>query len=199
MLLLDVTDDRTLRSPINETSLDGAIPPHDPIVLDTTPCPPVGITVTEEPAPEPDAMGDSVPIISQTQDDSVFVISPENSGCVSDNDESLTSQAAPALSANIDDLFQPKDADCHAIFSHKYTAGIFCLLVEYSTGDTESIPYTLVQSDDPLAVTDYMMGSSLSTTKAEAHLARLAHMFVCGVQKTVCRIVVINHALHSSI
>ena len=36
------------------------------------------------------------------------------------------------------------------------------LKVEYLTGDTEYLPYILVQSDDPLAVADYILDSDLS-------------------------------------
>ena len=66
--------------------------------------------------------------------------------------------------------------------------------MEYKTGCTEFLPYYMVQSDDPLAVAEYILASNLSCTKAEAHLARWARLFLRSVKKTVRRLLVIHQS-----
>ena len=201
---LDVTNDGTLISPVNETLLGAQLPPEDPISMVNPPShdnvqaieEPVAVTPLAASHLPTDAPGLSftpadshIPVISQTQDGT--------DDMDSDDDASITSQADPVVAHNVSDMFQPVEDNYHAILSHRYSTGILELQVEYKTGCTEFLPYSMVQSDDPLAVAEYILASNLSCTKAEAHLARWARLFLRSVKKIVRRLLVIHQPQYS--
>ena len=188
--LLDVTRDGTLVSPVNATVLAPHTPPLDPIFEL-----PMSITPMSEEIPRNNPQSD-VPMVSQTQDSS------DDNDCrpvleyiTDDDDKSITSQPDEHVATSTASRFHAYDGDLHAILGHRYVTG----KLEYSTGEAEYLPYNLVLDDDPLAVAQYILDSSLSTSKAEASLARWAWTFLRGVQKTVRRLFHINTTIHPTV
>ena len=73
----------------------------------------------------------------------------------------------------------PQDDLFEKVKSHSWDNGILLLQIEWKTGGTSSLPFTLVKRDYPYAVAQYILANSVGTWDGRHTLGRYTR-WACG-------------------
>ena len=131
-------------------------------VSDLTPLPtPTPLTVfdDEDPSSEPE---DQIPFITQSMSEESEPTDRHKSSVVREVQE--TPVDPDEVIQMVNDSFlkgtgEEQDDDLYSILNHRTTNGVLELEVEYTSGDTDWLYFTLVQNEDPHACADYVMNN----------------------------------------
>ena len=85
----------------------------------------------------------------------------------------------------------PQDDLFERVTAHGWDNGILILEIEWKTGETSSLPFTLVKHDYPYAVAQYILDHSVGTwdrRHTSGRYMRWAHGFLRQVNRMICRL-----------
>lgn len=151
-------------------------PATDPYEMNSDSEEPLKVTPTN-----PDSTTPSTPGPNIVEDDS-------------DDDISVTSRADESVSDDINNHFHPCEEDYDDyddILSHRWAEGALELEVLYRTGDKEFLLFDVVQDNDPMGVSMYILDSDLSKDKSTLKYTRWARKFQREVRKSMRRMSVV--------
>ena len=85
----------------------------------------------------------------------------------------------------------PQDDLFEKVVTHGWDNGILILEIEWKTGETSSLPFTLVKRDYPYAVAQYILDHNVGTWDGQhtsGRYTRWARGFLRQVNRTICRL-----------